>query len=108
MKQQFFTDEFYNNSITTVNVLNKIIQKKLADVDMYASGEFLSMEVYETDEAYNILSSIISDVDEYKKYNNKRYTDDHIGMSALHALHLEYYGRAREIKWSHTLHQFIQ
>jgi hypothetical protein len=103
----FLTDEFFNHSYTTIDVLNKLIESEdnlVADRDMYQSGAFLFMEVFDNDKSRKILEIIISDFDAYKKFNNERYASDEdtqIGISALQDIHLSYHGHEDEIMWDH-------
>ncbi|MFC4688631.1 hypothetical protein ACFO4P_16945 [Epilithonimonas pallida] len=105
MKHSFLTEEFYRFSYQAVAVLNKLIESKdnlVADRDMYSSGEFLFFEVYDNEKSREILSLLISDFDEYKKYNNENFASDEsteIGLCALQDIHLKYFTAEDEIMW---------
>lgn len=90
-KKTFFTEDFYNSPQLTLDILNELVSKnQVADRDMYSSGEFLYMEVYENEETKNILSAVISDLEAYKAYNNENYVSDattQIGLCALQDEH---------------------
>jgi hypothetical protein len=104
-KYFFLTEEFYNQSYLSIDVLNKLVESKdnlVADRDMYQSGKFLFMEVFDNENSREILKKIISDFDAYKLFNNEKYPSDkdtEIGLSALQDLHLSYHGYEDEIMW---------
>lgn len=58
--KDFFTDEFYKNPYLTVSVLNELVQaKQVADQEMYQSGTFLFMEVFNNEQTQKILSRVV-------------------------------------------------
>lgn len=103
MKQPFFTEEFYNNPFTALSAMNDLVKQNLvADKEMYQSGKFLFMEVYDNEKSREILLSSISDFEKYKSFNNEKYPSDidtEIGLCALHDLHNEYFPYEYEILW---------
>lgn len=103
-KRPFFTEAFYTDPQLTLDVLNKLVEDNLvADKDMYQSGTFLFMEVFENENANRILAEVISDMDAYKKYNNEGWVSDEsteIGLCALQDEHRKlFYHDGKEIKW---------
>ena len=112
--KDFFTTEFYENPELTLNVLNQLVsQKQVADNDMYQNGEFLYMEVYENEDTKKILSSVISDLEAYKDYNNESFVSDEttqIGLCALQDEHSSYFRSFegdKEIKWDAEINEFV-
>ena len=104
MKYNFLTDEFYSSEYKTLDVFNKLIKndKLISENDMYSNGGFLVLEVYDNEETRNILKSLISDFDEYKKQNNKDFypsKNDKIGLCLLHDIHWSTFGNETEIMW---------
>ena len=112
-RKDFFTPDFYENPEQTLDVLNQLVnQKQVSDADMYQRGEFLFMEVFENEETKKILSSVISDLDAYKIYNNENYASDQatqIGLCALHDEHnsiFRYHEGFKGIKWNSDAEEF--
>lgn len=111
-KRPFFTEAFYTNPQLTLDVLNKLVEDNLvADKDMYQSGTFLFMEVFENENVNRILAEVISDMDAYKKYNNEGWVSDEsteIGLCALQDEHRKFfYHDGKEIKWDHEREIFL-
>ena len=100
-KKGFFTQEFYENPTLTLDVFNKLASSDhVATIDMYRSGTFLYMEVFENDETKEILSQVISNLSLYKEYNNEGWTPSEparIGLCALHYEHQVFFGYDKEI-----------
>lgn len=113
-KKTFFSEDFYNSPQLTLDILNELVSKnQVADRDMYSSGEFLYMEVYENEETKNILSAVISDLEAYKAYNNENYVSDattQIGLCALqdeHNMFFRFFEGDKEIKWDAKIENFV-
>lgn len=113
-RKDFFTNEFYENSELTLSVLNQLVnQDHVADQDMYQNGEFLYMEVYENEITKKILSSVISDLEAYKAYNNESFVSDEttqIGLCALQDEHSKFFRNAegyKEIRWNAVVREFV-
>jgi len=109
-RKEFLTDEFYSNTFATLTALNELVKQKLvADKDMYSSGTFLFMEVYDNEKSRKILSTVISDFDKYKEFNNSNFASDEttgIGLSALQDLHCKHFGNSDEIMWDNEAEEF--
>lgn len=113
-KKYFFTEEFYLKPQLTLDVMNELVKKgQVADQDMYQSGTFLFMEVFENETTKKILSSVISDLEAYKKYNNENYASDEsteIGLCALHDEHtvaFRWDQGDKCIKWDAGIKEFV-
>ncbi len=111
MKYNFLTDEFYSSEYKTLDVFNKLIKndKLISENDMYSNGGFLVLEVYDNEEARNILKSLISDFDEYKKQHNEDFypsKNDKIGLCLLHDIHWSTFGNETEIMWDNEYECF--
>lgn len=111
-KQPFYTEAFYANPQLTLDILNKLVEDgHVADKDMYQSGTFLFMDVFENDETKKILSAVISDLEAYKKHNNEGWVSDEsteIGICALQDDHRScFYFDGKEIKWDHDRDMFV-
>jgi hypothetical protein len=113
-KKVFFTSEFYENPKQTLDVLNQLVQQKqVAKKDMYQSGEFLYMEAFENEETKKLLSSVISDIEAYKAYNNDSYISDEtteIGLCALQDDHRSFFRNQegdKEIRWNNDAEGFV-
>lgn len=112
--KNFFTTEFYRNPELTLEVLNLLVEgKHVVCQDMYEGGEFLYMEVYENEDTKKILSSVISDLEAYKAYNNECFISGEttqIGLCALQDEH-DYFFRDfkenKEIRWNNDAKAFI-
>ncbi|MGL5913457.1 MAG: hypothetical protein ACRCZB_04775 [Bacteroidales bacterium] len=108
--QEFLTEEFYLSEFTTRDVFNKLIKNKLvADKDMYSSGEFLFMEVIDNEKSREILAPVISNLKEYKEFNESHLVCDSkcvIDMSMLQELHYRHFGRDSEIMWDNENEEF--
>lgn len=110
--KEFFTPEFASNPQLALDVLNKLVKDgHVADQDMYQSGTFLFMEVFENDQTKKILSQVISDMEAYKKYNNESFVSDEsteIGLCALQDEHRKlFYKDGKEIKWDDESVEFV-
>lgn len=108
----FFTTEFNINPQLTLDVLNQLVKGGyVSDQDMYQSGTFLFMEVFENDETLKILSQVISDIEAYKKYNNENFVSDEateIGICGLQDEHQKlFYKDGKEIKWDAEVGVFV-
>jgi len=110
-KESFYTKEFYENPITTLDIFNKLVKERQVSVkDMYESGEFLFMEVFENEKTKEILSPIISDLEKYKKHNNSNYISNNsnrIVLCALQEDHEEHFGKEDEIMWESEEERFV-
>lgn len=110
--KNFFTPEFKTNPQLTLDVLNKLVEDShVADQDMYQSGTFLFMEVFDNEETIKILSQVISDMEAYKKFNNEWFPSDkstEIGLCALQDEHKKmFYRDGKEIKWDDRFGEFV-
>lgn len=112
--KDFFTTEFYENPELTLDVLNQLVQQnQVAYQEMYQSGEFLFMEVFENEDTKQILSSIISDLEAYKTYNNENFVSDgntQIGLCALQDEHSHFFRDCegyKEIRWDNEAEVFF-
>lgn len=113
-RKDFFTPEFYENPELALDILNQLVQQKqVADQDMYQSGEFLFMEVYENEDTKKILSPVISDLEAYKVYNNESFVSDEttqIGLCALQDEHSRFFRDVegyKEIRWNAVVREFV-
>ena len=111
-RKDFFTQEFYENPNLTLDIMNQLVEgDHVADMDMYQSGTFLFMEVYDNDETKKILAPVISDLETYKEYNNKNYFSDEttqIGLCALFDEHSDvFFKQGKEIMWDNDCRQFV-
>ncbi len=111
-KQPFYTEKFYEDPKITLDILNKLIDDDhVADMDMYKSGTFLFMEVYDNEKTRDILSPIISDIDAYIKYNNEGWVSDEsteIGLCGLQDDHRsQFYNDGQEILWDDRFREFV-
>lgn len=108
--KEFLTEKFYSNTFSTLTALNDLIKQNLvADKDMYSNGTFLFMKVYDNKKSRQILSTVISDFDKYKAFNNSNFSNDEytvIGLSALQDLHHNYFGNEDEIMWDSETGKF--
>ena len=87
----FFADNFYSNPQIVLDTINKLLKNShVADQEIYQDKAYLFMEVFENEETKKILSSVISDLDAYKKYNNQNYACDESTEIGLCALQSEY------------------
>lgn len=80
-KTDIFTKEFYENAFATLATLNTFADNKekyINEMDMYESGTFLFMSVYDNEENRKILSHVISNIDNYKEYCKKLFIGDDI------------------------------
>ena len=94
---EFFTKEFYEDPYLTVTILNELIEaNQVADQEMYQSGTFLFMEVFNNERTQRILSKVISDLDAYREYNNQYFVSSQdseiIGLCALQDEHRRLFG----------------
>lgn len=110
--KNFFTTEFYKDPKLTLDVMNKLVEsKQVADRDMYSSGSFLFMEVFENETTKEILSPVISDLEAYKAYNNECFVSDEtteIGICALMDEHQRmFYRDGKEIRWDAEAEYFV-
>lgn len=109
-RKDFFTQELYENPYLTVMVLNELVESDhVADKEMYQSGTFLFMEVYDNEETRKILSPVISNMEAYMEYNNKNFTSDEetqVGLCALQNEHYHTFGNENEIKWNFESERF--
>ena len=112
--KNFFTTEFYEIPELTLEVFNRLVEgKHVADQDMYQNGEFLYMEVYENEDTKKILSSVISDLEAYKTYENESFISDEmteIGLCALQDEHSRFFRNVegyKEIRWNHVVREFV-
>lgn len=107
----FFTPAFYENPNLTLDILNQLFNtKQVADHDMYKSGTFLYMEVYENEQTKELLSKVISDLEAYKAYNAECFVSDEtteIGLCALQNEHHRHFGYSKEIKWDAEIEEFF-
>lgn len=111
-RKDFFTQDFYERPELTLNILNELVKtKQVADMDMYLSGEFLFMEVYENDDTKRLLAQVISDLEAYKTYNNANYVSDEttqIGLCALEDEHNHVFKRTgKVIMWDAGQEEFV-
>lgn len=112
--KNFFTTEFYENPQLTLEVLNRLVKgEHVADQDMYQNGEFLFMEVYENEDTNKILSSVISDLEAYKAYNNENFVCNgttRIVLCALQDEHSRFFRSLegdKEIRWYSEERTFV-
>lgn len=86
-QKEFYTADFYKSTQTTLKVLNALVQScQLRSMEMYRNGEFLYMDVYDDAHTREVLSSVISDFNAYKVYNNEKFIASihtRIGLCAL-------------------------
>ena len=111
-RKDFFTQEFYENPNLTLDIMNQLVEGyHVAGMDMYQSGTFLFMEVYENDDTKKILAPVISVLETYKEYNNKNYASDEptqIGLCALFDEHSGvFFKKGKEIMWDKDCRQFV-
>lgn len=111
-RKNFFTQEFYENPNLTLDVMNQMIEgDHVADMDMYQSGTFLFMEVYENDNTKQILVPVICDLEAYKQYNNECFVSDEttqIGLCALQDEHRRiFFKSGKEIMWDKDGGRFV-
>ena len=110
-KQPFFKEEFYEDPTITLRIFNKLIKEnQVAAIDMYSSGTFLSMEIYDNEETKVILKPIISDLEAYREYDQGQFvTEDptQISLCALQDEHAKYFGYDKEIKWNRESEEFV-
>lgn len=111
---KMFTEDFYKNPNLAKDVLNRLVnEKQVSNMDMYKSGTFLYMDVYDNDKAKEILSSVICDMNAYKKYNGESFVSDEktqIGLCALQDEHGRFFHDLegdKEIKWDAELEEFV-
>ncbi len=86
-QKEFYTDDFYEKSDKTLDVLNTIVQScQMHSMEMYRNGEFLYMDAYDDAHTREVLSPVISDFNAYKVYNNNKFIapiNTRIGLCAL-------------------------
>ena len=112
--KDFLTQEFYNDPQLTLDIFNQLLAKdQVKSIDMYSSGTFLYLECFENEETKVILSSIISDLEAYKSYNNESYVSDDTTQIGLCALQYEHESAFKSlpgykaISWSHEYEEFV-
>ncbi|RHL10418.1 MULTISPECIES: hypothetical protein [Bacteroides] len=112
--KKLFTVDFYEKPELTLEALNWLVEgKHVAAQDMYEGGEFLYMEVCENKEVKNILSSVISDLESYKAYNNEYFVSFETTQIGLCALVDEYnhffrdFEGNKEIRWNNDAKAFV-
>lgn len=109
-KKTFFTEEFYQSPIITMDILNELIKDRdnIVELDMYTSGEFLTLVVHENENTKKILAVIISDLDQYKEFNNEMFVNNcGIGLSALQIEHCIAFDGDDEIVYDSDENEFI-
>ncbi|MDD3037930.1 hypothetical protein [Bacteroides sp.] len=114
-RKDFFTPAFYENPELALDILNQLVlQKLVADIDMYSSGTFLNMSVHDNTESRSLLSKVISDLDAYKEYNNECFTckcSEHlIVLCALYDEHTSAFRNCegcKEIEWDCNAGEFL-
>lgn len=75
-KKIFFTELFYSDRQATIDVLNDLKEADLIiNEDIYANGSILFAEAIDLPETRQILSKVISDIDQYWKENNDCFID---------------------------------
>lgn len=74
-QKEFYTDDFYKSTQTTLKVLNTLVQSRyqLRAWDMYRNGDFLIMAVYDNYYTREVLSAVILDFNAYKGYHREKF-----------------------------------
>lgn len=111
-REKFFRQDFYERPELTLNILNELVEtKQVAVMDMYSSGEFLYMCVYENDKTKKLLSQVISNMGAYKKYSATHfveYAPKDISLCALEYHHEHVFWRTgKTIMWDEELRKFV-
>ncbi|MDR6196174.1 hypothetical protein [Siphonobacter sp. SORGH_AS_0500] len=110
-KHPFLTDAFYAWDYETISVLNELISQKLHTTnDHYGSGEFLFLSVKDCPETREIVSRVISDIDQYQKAIEGMYWEPEkgsIGMLGLYEMHSKYFGARQTIMWHEESKSFM-
>ncbi len=105
------TDLFYEDSYWGLGVMNTLLTSgEVVINDHYSSGEFLTLEVQDSEKTREILSKVISDIDAYKVFNADGYfvqSEQGIALSVLHELHRKAFpGWANEIMYDNEHNYF--
>lgn len=106
-KQPFYTEKLYEDDFTVVGVLNELNDKDLiSNKESYTSGSLLFVDVNECPESRDILSAIISNIDDYLKGNNESFlhSDTDLGLSLLIDDYEKHFKSS--IKWDNDMECF--
>ena len=111
--KNFFTADFYENPQLTLDIFNQLLTGGyVAYKDMYESGRFLFMDVFNNDKTKHILSQVISDLEAYKLYDKEGWLASaaatEISLCGLHDEHCRTFSLAgKEIKWDAEVESFV-
>jgi len=110
-KENYLTEEFYNDPFLALNILNNLISSDdfETEKDMYGNGEFLFMSVSDNDATRKILSPVINDFEAYKNKENLDYVGNlkgKIGLCFLQYIHKNHFDWDNEIVWNEDSEKF--
>jgi hypothetical protein len=108
--KNYLKEEFYLNSYSTIDVLNKLYDAKLMRFACYESGKVLSVSADRKPETIEIISKVILDLNRYElessKYLDIAIEDDRISLTHLVIIHEETHIPADEIYWDQEYKSF--